>query len=220
MDAIDARKFIADLYDLSIAASTDSTRYNLCGVWLDVKHGAMVATDGHRLHIVKRDLPKVRPGDGSDGLLIHNDAIKALRKSIRTPGAQSLLGAEVSEEGDQIIVNCRGFDIVLHLDEVRYPNWNAVVPPEEGRTAFSFTTDSYGAPLILAPEGCAVPTAARGIYWTQAVDFVTSRMVSTVNASMGGDAEVLCLEVENRTAAIMPLRADLKGFGAPTKEAA
>lgn len=56
---IDAKKFRALLESTIGSASSESTRYYLCGVYLHIAHGALVAvsTDGHRLCKRSMDVP-------------------------------------------------------------------------------------------------------------------------------------------------------------------
>ncbi len=116
------------------AASTDETRYNLNGVYIeriaDSGKLRMVATDGHRLAYVDRAL-----GDGFDGLdergvIIPRKGLAELKKLVDEEDADEV---ELGFEGTGGLARKSGVTLTLRLIEGEFPNYRQVIPEEHGQ---------------------------------------------------------------------------------------
>ena len=111
------------------AASSDETRYNLNGVFLEQLPSGklrMVATDGHRLGYVDREL-----GPGLEGLekgvIIPRKGLSELKKLVDEEDADEI---EIGFEGNNGLVKKSGVTLVIRLIEGEFPNYRQVIPKE------------------------------------------------------------------------------------------
>jgi DNA polymerase-3 subunit beta len=126
------------------AASTDETRYNLNGVYVErvAESGKlrMVATDGHRLSYVDRAL-----GDGSDGLagasgvIIPRKGLAELKRLVDEEDADEI---ELGFEGNNGLARKGSVTLTMRLIEGEFPNYRQVIPSERGQT-LSLPTDAF-----------------------------------------------------------------------------
>ena len=129
------------------AMSTDETRYNLSGVYLDAKTGNVVATDGHRLHLYSF---LESPFDA--GVIVPRHAALALDKAIRATKAESvIIGAAHNMvvfvvAGDNLTVEIRA-----RLVDGQFPNYSQVIPSTTGQRAFEGDAASVRAAFKAAP---------------------------------------------------------------------
>ena len=114
------------------AISTDETRYILNGVFFEPREGGkvrMVATDGHRLCLVERELA----GDFKlkGGVIIPRKGLHELRRLLdEAPEAEVQLGfAENSA-----IFKKDGLTMVMRLIDGQFPEYQRVIPKEGERT--------------------------------------------------------------------------------------
>ncbi len=116
------------------AASTDETRYNLNGVYIEriAETGKlrMVATDGHRLAYVDRAL-----GDGfaslSDaGVIIPRKGVAELKRLVDEEDADEI---ELGFEGNNGLARKRTVTLTMRLIEGEFPNYRQVIPAERGQ---------------------------------------------------------------------------------------
>ena len=112
----------------SYAISTDETRYVLNGVFFEPKEGGhvrMVATDGHRLAMVDRELP----GDFKlkAGVIIPRKGLFELKRLLdEAPEAEMQLGfAENSA-----LFKKPGLSMVMRLIDGQFPEYQRVIPKE------------------------------------------------------------------------------------------
>ncbi len=127
------------------AASSDETRYNLNGVFverLDSGKLRMVATDGHRLGYVDREL-----GDGLDslekGVIIPRKGLAELKKLVDEDDADEI---EIGFEGNNGLVRKSGVTLVMRLIEGEFPNYRQVIP-KEAKHHLVLPTDTLGHAL-------------------------------------------------------------------------
>ena len=113
------------------AISTDETRYVLNGVFFEPKEGGrvrMVATDGHRLAMVDRELP----GDFKlkAGVIIPRKGLFELKRLLdEAPEAEMQLGfAENSA-----LFKKPGLSMVMRLIDGQFPDYQRVIPKESDR---------------------------------------------------------------------------------------
>jgi len=112
------------------AASADETRYNLNGVYFErlPETGAlrMVATDGHRLAYIDRDLGV--PFEGLEqGVIIPRKALIELKRLVDEEDADEV---EIGFEGNNGLVQKEGVTLVMRLIEGEFPNYQQVIPKE------------------------------------------------------------------------------------------
>lgn len=114
------------------AISTDETRYILNGVFFEPREGGkvrMVATDGHRLCLVERELP----GDFKlkTGVIIPRKGLNELRRLLdEAPEAECSLGfAENSA-----MFKKPGLTMVMRLIDGQFPEYQRVIPKEGERS--------------------------------------------------------------------------------------
>ena len=117
------------------ATSTDSTRLNLNGVYLEAKDGkiSMVATDGHRLGRASID---------QEGANLENGVIipkKVLQHILHV--AKSDSNIEVRTSATHILFNTDSTQVISKLYEGPYPNYRAVIPQNFERTMQANTQD-------------------------------------------------------------------------------
>lgn len=110
------------------AASVDETRYNLNGVYLEVLEGAgairLVATDGHRLACVDREID----GDTSaltSGVIIPRKGLGELKRLVDEDDADEIELAFAKNSG---FARKGDVTLVMRLIEGEFPNYNQVIP--------------------------------------------------------------------------------------------
>ena len=112
----------------SFAISTDETRYNLNGVFFEPKEGGhvrMVATDGHRLCLIERELP----GDFKlkSGVIVPRKGLFELKRLLEeAPEAAVSLGFAESSA----LFKKPGLSMVMRLIDGQFPEYQRVIPKE------------------------------------------------------------------------------------------
>ncbi len=107
----------SQLRAVSLAAARQDVRYYLCGVYLD-PIGAMVATDGHRLHVARID-----PFDGP-GLILPIDTVDQIIKVAR-PGTKT--APEIRIDGG-LTASVSGVSILFAPVDGAFPDWQRILP--------------------------------------------------------------------------------------------
>lgn len=125
------------------AISFDSSRPQLSGALFEVKqgHATMVATDGHRLCVVKDEL-------GIDTDLSVLVPRKALQEIVRMGAGSAAIG--LAMHGRRLIVRAGMFKATVMLTEAAFPPYHQVIPSETGRRAVRVKL----APLLDAVKAC------------------------------------------------------------------
>ena len=119
-----APKVLREMIDKTVfAASTDETRYNINGVYVE-KEGAnvrMVATDGHRLAMIERNIewPKLEKG-----VILPRKGILELKKFLDDGEGALFLGFTVNS----MVVKKDGTIIVVRLIDGEFPDYKQVIP--------------------------------------------------------------------------------------------
>jgi DNA polymerase-3 subunit beta len=115
------------------AASVDETRYNLNGVYLEVLGDSgeirLVATDGHRLACIDREIE----GDASalaSGVIIPRKGLGELKRLVDEPDAEEIELAFANNSG---LASKGGVTLVMRLIEGEFPNYNQVIPKDLSR---------------------------------------------------------------------------------------
>ncbi len=113
------------------AISTDETRYNLGGVFLERTREdsiRMVATDGHRLCLV--DQPVKEGARLERGVLIPKKGLMELRRLLGEDGGVCKLGFT---KGSAIVTR-DGVTMVMRLVDGEFPDYRQVIPKESGKS--------------------------------------------------------------------------------------
>lgn len=128
--SIEASKFYEMLDKTAFAVSTDETRYNINGVFVenidipgekDSSGIRFVSTDGHRLAIIDRN------ADGltlQEGVIIPRKGIQELRKMLENEEGDVIVGVE---EGFYT-VQCSDVTIRIRLVDGQFPDYRQVIP--------------------------------------------------------------------------------------------
>ncbi|MHB8416957.1 MAG: DNA polymerase III subunit beta [Myxococcales bacterium] len=115
----------------AFAISTDETRYNLGGVFLEQPSPGsvrMVATDGHRLSLIDRPVG----GDGKldKGILIPKKGLLELRRLLGEEGG----GCQLSFTKGSAVFRRDGVVMVMRLLDGQFPDYRQVVPKESDKS--------------------------------------------------------------------------------------
>jgi DNA polymerase-3 subunit beta len=112
------------------AASVDETRYNLNGVYFEVRAEAekirMVATDGHRLALVDRPAGSELKGLAS-GVIVPRKGIAEIKRLVDEEDADEV---ELGFEGNSGLVRKGAVTLVMRLIEGEFPNYSQVIPKD------------------------------------------------------------------------------------------
>ena len=122
---------LSDMIERTVyAASTDETRYNLNGVYLEslAETGKirMVATDGHRLGYVDRELGLQLEGF-PQGVIIPRKALAEIKRLLDEDVSEDL---ELGFEGNSGLARLGSVTLVMRLIEGEFPNYRQVIPEE------------------------------------------------------------------------------------------
>jgi len=128
---IDA-KVLSEMIEKTIySVSNDETRYHLNGVYLErsVENGTptykMVATDGHRLSLVSREVEKDDKNEMfNEGVIIPRKGLSEIRKLVENMEGN----LELALEGAQLIVRKENAVLMIRLIEGKYPNYKQLIP--------------------------------------------------------------------------------------------
>lgn len=115
------------------ATSIDETRYNLNGVYFEVLPDGgkirMVATDGHRLAFVDRNVGPEVEGLAS-GVIVPRKGLAELKRLVDEEDADEI---ELAFEGSNGLARKGDVLLVMRLIEGEFPNYRQVVPKNVGR---------------------------------------------------------------------------------------
>jgi DNA polymerase-3 subunit beta len=110
------------------AISTDETRYILNGVFFEPREGGkirMVATDGHRLALVEREMPGEFMLKG--GVIIPRKGLFELKRLLdEAPDAECQLGFA----DNSALFKKPGLTMVMRLIDGQFPEYQRVIPKE------------------------------------------------------------------------------------------
>ncbi len=112
------------------SVSTDETRYHLNGVYLEIRNDKdgptyrMVATDGHRLSMIDRQINGGQAKDASQGVIIPRKGLHEIRKLLDHVHDS----VEIAIEGAQLIVRKGTTVLMIRLIEGKYPNYQQLIP--------------------------------------------------------------------------------------------
>ena len=115
------------------AVSTDETRYNFNGVYLEAGEKGkfrMVATDGHRLAFYEDVLFEGAPQPFSKGVIIPRKGIQEVRKMIENSGPT----LDLAVEGNHLLVRAGTTFLSVRMIEGQFPDYRQVIPKHNNKT--------------------------------------------------------------------------------------
>jgi len=101
------------------AASTDPTRKHLNSVFIDRE--AVVATDGHRLHLAPSPIIPEVP------MLLPSSSAAVLARILKQ-GGQAVVARRKTKDQDQLRVRCGPWQLETRLLDEQFPPYNHVIP--------------------------------------------------------------------------------------------
>ena len=113
------------------AASTDETRYNLCGVHFDGER--IVATDGHRLHLID-DL-------GDCGVKFTIDIVD-IKRLIQAMGPKSIVEVQYHAVGDPVVFIFEATRFEFKPLDGEFCNYRQVIPKPDREIAAYVTVNA------------------------------------------------------------------------------
>lgn len=108
------------------SVSNDETRYHLNGVYFeknDKENITMVATDGHRLSLIKKQFKNLSLAE-KVGVIIPKKGLFEIKKLIES----SVEEVSVAVEGSQFILKSGTCVLMIRLIEGKYPNYHQFIP--------------------------------------------------------------------------------------------
>jgi DNA polymerase-3 subunit beta len=113
------------------AVSTDETRYNLNGSYLE-KAGddgfRMVATDGHRLSMIDAKLANnPKKASFEEGVIIPKKGLMEIKRLIESEEGDCQLGLD----GNNLVFKMSGVTVVMRLLDGQFPEYRQVVPEKQ-----------------------------------------------------------------------------------------
>lgn len=120
------KKTLKDMISLTLfAVSRDETRYVLNGVLTIIKQKTikLVATDGRRLAVIEKELPKQTLIEKK--IIIPTKTIQELERLLTEEGVVT-----ISFDENQVMFNLGETTIISRLIEGEFPNYEQVVPQE------------------------------------------------------------------------------------------
>jgi DNA polymerase-3 subunit beta len=125
-------KMLLDMIEKTIySVSTDETRYHLNGVYFErgitgsENRYRMVATDGHRLCLVDRQIENNKTSEVTAGVIVPRKGLHEVRKILESNRDGQV---QVAIEGAQLIVKNASTLLMVRLIEGRYPNYQQLIP--------------------------------------------------------------------------------------------
>jgi len=123
------------------AVSSDQTRYSLAGVFLQIKDDVrMVATDGHRLAIIRRPRKEIEGDLKKEAIIPKKALVEILRMLKDDEDAVSVYFVD-----SQIIFHFKHATLVSRLIEEQFPNYAAVIPQAGEKKVILNKDDLWGA---------------------------------------------------------------------------
>lgn len=119
---------LRDMIDKTIySVSNDETRYHLNGVYFEQKSDqgcTMVATDGHRLSLITKEIPVSQSVTQGQGVIIPRKGLHEVKKLLESYGGKF----ELAIDGSQLIVRKDSTVLMVRLIEGKYPNYQQFIP--------------------------------------------------------------------------------------------
>lgn len=128
--SVNAKMFLDMIEKTIYSVSNDETRYHLNGVYFENQSQGkksqfrMVATDGHRLSLVDRELEITSDINVSAGIIVPRKGLNEIRKILESVEDQF----EMAIEGSQLIIRNDSTVLMVRLIEGKYPNYQQLIP--------------------------------------------------------------------------------------------
>ena len=171
------------------AVSTDDTRVNLSGVYMERSEKdriRMVATDGHRLAMITRPVEGIAP---AAGVLLPRKGVQEIMKVIETGDGPLVIAVH----NGVVYVRREPVQLSMRLLEGEFPDYRQVVPAESPRKV-SVPTES----LLAALRRVSLVSSERTCGVRLQID--SSRMeVSSINPDVGEASEELEVEADAKS---------------------
>lgn len=121
------------------SVSSDETRYHLNGVYFEKMNSnetplfRMVATDGHRLSLVEREVPagSIESVLPNQGVIIPRKGLTEVKKIIDAVDSD----IDMAFEGSQLIIKNGSTVLMIRLIEGKYPNYQQLIPQKMKKQA-------------------------------------------------------------------------------------
>jgi DNA polymerase III sliding clamp (beta) subunit (PCNA family) len=145
----DAPYLYSALKSVSPAMSRDEKRYILNGVYMDITKGALVATDGLRLHFRPFKFTTSNLDKGTEGKILPEAGIALFEKAEKQAKGQTV-SLCLSKDGQRISLSFGAFQLITKVIGGTYPNYFQVLPRETGPKGFTLhKADARTLSLIL-----------------------------------------------------------------------
>jgi DNA polymerase-3 subunit beta len=189
-----ASAVLAGMIDKTIfAVSPDEARYNLSGVFVESNapgSARMVATDGHRLAMIEREVPGFRMETGA---IIPRKGLTELRKILDEAGDAEV---RLSLEGQLAYLKRGSTEVSMRLVEGEFPDYRGVIP-KQSKHKIAVKRDL----LFAAIKRAAIFSSERyhGVKFAMSPGTLT---VSSTSPETGEASESLDVEYEGEEFAI------------------
>jgi DNA polymerase-3 subunit beta len=162
----------------TFAISNDETRYVLNGILISLKENVLrfVATDGRRLAYVEKKLEKKAKKNFE--MIVPTKAIQEVSKILTWDGEVKIIPSQ-----NQVIFHFGETFLISRLIEGNFPNYNQVIPKEEGKTQTQVSREG----LLQAVRRAALLTSVDSP--AVKVDFVKGRVLVSSRAPNLGEAK-------------------------------
>lgn len=128
-----------------VVAAREDIRYYLNGVLFDLTHGALVGTDGHRLHVYRNRVPQMFDRAVKDGMptkppvlvICPNAPLDFIVNSKASEATVQIWDADKAQQGCLVINAGDAFVWVRKPVEGKFPDWQRVVPAQSQRTVWA-----------------------------------------------------------------------------------
>ena len=126
--------FLTALYNMTNSVSTDQTRYDLTGVYIDAEKKQLVATDGHQLSIMPyNDMESVQI---TGSATIPADFIKKAKRAAKK------IVAKIKISKEKTTIDLMGETMQCNNLEGTFPDYNAIIPKSNSNnTTLHFNAD-------------------------------------------------------------------------------
>lgn len=128
--SIDAKMFLDMIEKTIYSVSNDETRYHLNGVYFQNQTSGeksqfrMVATDGHRLSLVDREIKMKNESQFGQGIIVPRKGLNEIRKLLESIDSSF----EMAIDGSQLIIRHESTVLMVRLIEGKYPNYQQLIP--------------------------------------------------------------------------------------------
>ncbi len=119
------------------AISTEDVGFKLSGMFVEKKEKEegtylrFVATDGHRLSLIEKNIPEIEDLELSEGILIPKKGITELNKMSAEPGK-----INIGIKDQNFVVKKGNRTLVIRLLDAKFPNYESVIPEKSDHTIF------------------------------------------------------------------------------------